>query len=628
MLLSNLSLQKRIGLLVLAGLTVSLALFSWLGIQSVNQSIDTALAERLTTARMMARHLDETLTYVLSQLQNTASHQEALFIKEQFDAEAHSMRGAFVRAQIFTQIALVDKSGKVLYSYPDEPKITGIDVSNQPEVKKVFDTGLPGVSDAVINPLSSKPMVLVTMPVKNSASQTVGVLMSTLDVQSTSGDALEQTGIGKTGYIEIIDGNGSVIAQSQPSSPRGITESSDHPVRFSNLIARNEATVGTCHRCHESRGVIERERDILAFAPLSPLSTTHWGIAIRQSEEEALAPARQLQTRLFLLGIVILLAAALLTWSLLQGVVKPIQGLISATKRVATGDFKAVAPLKRKDEIGQLNAAFYDMTQELARARDELVSLYEEAKQKEALRGQLFNYAISAREEERKRIARELHDEYGQTLTGLIMSIESLEDKTTKQTFNAKVENAKSIARRALEDLRRLTGDLRPSALDDLGLIAAIRAYIQRYLEAAGLRVKFESEGFDEDDRLSPVLETTLFRIVQEASHNVVKYANAREVRIQLQRLDSKVTVSIIDDGKGFEVESAMKSHNGVQHLGILGMKERTTLLGGTFEIESKSGQGTTINVEIPVSLSGALMSLPVKADGIIDANMGEVKNG
>ena len=137
-----------------------------------------------------------------------------------------------------------------------------------------------------------------------------------------------------------------------------------------------------------------------------------------------------------------------------------------------------------------------------------MISRYEEAKEKEELRGELLNSVISAQEEERRRIARELHDEYGQTLTGLIMSIESLENMTTPEQsqLKRKLADTKSLIVSTLDSIRKLTLDLYPSSLDDLGLVAAIRTYIANHLQTGGISVKFDSQGLSQ--RPVPPVET------------------------------------------------------------------------------------------------------------------------
>ncbi len=214
-------------------------------------------------------------------------------------------------------------------------------------------------------------MVLISAPISNEGGEIIGVLSSLIDIEQSGIGAFDPAiTVGETGYTEIVDENGIVLARTSPGAPPEILEKSDHPGRFAELINQGKATVGTCHRCHETGEELQRRRDVLAFAPLS---TASWGVAIRQSEEEALAPARQLETRFLLLGLTVLAGAFLLAGIMMRGIVNPIRMLTSATKKVAAGDFKAAIPVKRQDEIGELSTAFHTMTQELAKSRDELL---------------------------------------------------------------------------------------------------------------------------------------------------------------------------------------------------------------------------------------------------------------
>ncbi|MDZ4246484.1 MAG: GAF domain-containing sensor histidine kinase, partial [Dehalococcoidia bacterium] len=241
--------------------------------------------------------------------------------------------------------------------------------------------------------------------------------------------------------------------------------------------------------------------------------------------------------------------------------------------------------------------------------------LYEDAKQKEKLKGQLLDSVINAQEEERKRVARELHDEYGQTLTGLIMSIESMENITLPEqhVFRERLNAAKNIVKGALTELRRLTLGLRPSTLDDLGLAATIRSYAKTHLEEAGINVDFKSKGLN--SRLATALETALFRIIQEAIHNIGKYAEARNVTITIEAGSETITATVRDDGKGFDVDEVFKTRINSKSLGLLGIQERVSLLSGTFEIKSVIGEGTTIVIEIPV-VESLLTPGPAKING------------
>ncbi|MBI4334098.1 MAG: HAMP domain-containing protein [Chloroflexi bacterium] len=600
-MIGKLSLRGRISGLALVALLMGLGIFSWLGVQSVNDSVKRTLDERLTIARIVANYLDETLMYVRVQVQNAAASPEGLPDEKEFEALSASLRDTLTRSRVrVTGIFLIGPDGKVLRATPYEPGMIGIDMFYYPEVRDALVKGAPTISGLVSGPGMKAPAVLVSSPVLDVGGKSLGVLSASIDVEQSSISAFSQTiRVGRTGYVEIVDGNGIVLARTKPGSPPKVFEMSDHPDRFATLIRQGEATVGTCHRCHEGTGEIEKQQDVLAFAPLSVAS---WGVAIRQAEEEALSPTEQLKMQFLVLGVILLACTLLLVWATIQGIVKPIRMLTSAARKLADGDFAAALPLERNDEIGQLSTAFDSMRREVARARDELVSRYKAAKHKEELRGQLLSSVISAQEEERKRIARELHDEFGQTLTGLIMSIESLEDLTTPEQTQLKerLAKTKALLGRTLADIRKLTLDLRPSSLDDLGLLAALRAYIQDYPEKAGIKVQFKTSGIT--GRLDPAVETALFRIVQEATHNAVKHARAGNLEIELAARDGKVLATVEDDGKGFDVDALYQAGIGAHSSGILGIQERTALLGGTFSIKSQPGEGTRLRVEIPMT--------------------------
>ncbi|MBI2849838.1 MAG: GAF domain-containing protein [Chloroflexi bacterium] len=757
--ISNMALQKKISLLVLAGLGLSLALFSLLSVQSLNESTRRILEQRLAISRILANSVDENMTQALAHMQSAAAL-NFLPTEQESNVLVSPLRQTLIDTGISVQnIFLVNPEGKIEQVVPENPAILGTDWSRLLEVKQTLETGKPVISNEFTEPQTATEMVLAVVPFVTSQGKILGVLAASIDPAESSIRSMSQiVQIGNTGYVEIVDGNGLVLARTEPGVPPRLLEKSDHPGRFSDLIREGKAVVRTCHRCHEGKQELFRRRDIIAFAPLS---TIPWGVAIRQSEDEALAPTRQLEFRLLSLGVILLLGALLLVWFMTQGVVKPLKMLKAAAQRFAVGNFDAAVPLRRGDEIGQLSVSFYTMAQELAKSRNQLLSrnkelaamnsisvavsqsldlkqlsesalqnvlkitqtttgciflassdgdrlepmislgssvifgcqksglakadcacrqvlrhrqtlmvtdvsqcpmlgaeakgeavtsfasiplnsknralgimnvacsgelyftekdfelfnsigfqvglamensfLYNEAKQKEELRGQLLSSIISAQEEERKRISRELHDGSGQTLTAAIMNVESIETliPAKESVLNEKIQGVKALIAHTLEDIRRLTHDLRPMALDDLGLASAIRAYVKNRLEPANIQVKFESKGLTASRRLSPAIENALFRIIQEATNNIVRHANAHKVDIQLSLENDMVKAIVEDDGRGFETESVFTSES-KQSLGLLGIKERVALLGGTFSIKSRRYQGTRLAVEIP----------------------------
>jgi len=197
---------------------------------------------------------------------------------------------------------------------------------------------------------------------------------------------------------------------------------------------------------------------------------------------------------------------------------------------------------------------------------------------------------VAAQELERKRLARELHDETGQALTTLLLGLRGLEEAATLDDVRSSVASLKELTVQTLQDVRRLAVELRPSALDDFGLVPALERLSRTFGEQTGLVVELEARL---GGRLPGEVETALYRIVQEALTNIGRHAGARHVSVLLTQKDSAVTAIVEDDGRGFE-----PGRPGDRGLGLLGMRERLALLDGTLTIESSPGAGTTIVAE------------------------------
>ena len=208
---------------------------------------------------------------------------------------------------------------------------------------------------------------------------------------------------------------------------------------------------------------------------------------------------------------------------------------------------------------------------------------------------------IKAQEEERRRIARELHDETSQSLTGLIIGIKMLEETVpaAMPDLRERLANIKDLAHQTLNEVHTMAVRLRPSILDDLGLAAALRSYAKEFSENTGVQVDTQLLALGE--RLSPELETVLYRVVQEALTNIARHAGASSCRVTLRRKETCVQGMIEDNGKGFNPERALASDEQGRGLGLHGMKERIDLVGGSLEFESRPGEGTSIFLEVPL---------------------------
>jgi signal transduction histidine kinase len=229
--------------------------------------------------------------------------------------------------------------------------------------------------------------------------------------------------------------------------------------------------------------------------------------------------------------------------------------------------------------------------------------LWEEVKRKEMLRGQLLSQVITAQEAERKRIARELHDDAGQLLTTLLVGLRTLEQTAAlPDSVQRSVADLRELAKNIFDEVHRLAVELRPTALDQLGLVKALESCLRDFGGRVGLKTDFEVSGLN-GLRLPGDVEITIYRVTQEALSNVAKHAAASHVGMMLEKRNGSVIAVIEDDGRGFEVESAVSSIDGQRpHLGLFGMQERVELIGGRLTIESTRDAGTTVFVEIPLN--------------------------
>jgi signal transduction histidine kinase len=201
---------------------------------------------------------------------------------------------------------------------------------------------------------------------------------------------------------------------------------------------------------------------------------------------------------------------------------------------------------------------------------------------------------VEAQELERRRLSRELHDETGQALTSILLGLRSLEESLETDEARAATAGLRELVVATLQDVRRLAVELRPSALDDFGLVAALEHLTTSFQEQTGIQVDFGAALGEE--RLPGEVETALYRIVQESLTNVVKHARAERVSIALTRMQHSVKAVVEDDGQGFDPENTRDGG-----FGVVGMRERLSLLGGRLRVESRPGAGTTIAADVPL---------------------------
>jgi signal transduction histidine kinase len=246
------------------------------------------------------------------------------------------------------------------------------------------------------------------------------------------------------------------------------------------------------------------------------------------------------------------------------------------------------------DRAKQLETLVESRTAKLAESNEQL---RREMAKREALRRKLLH----AQEEERRRIARELHDQMGQNLTALNVGLKSLLDRQSRSGLDSRVQRLQELATQTARDLHRVAVELRPTPLDDLGLVKAIRSLTETWSTRHGIDVDFEA-GQYQPASISSEIETILYRIIQEALNNVARHSGATRVALVLRHTADQVQAIIEDDGRGFDAHVAFQSGNGSNRLGLLGIQERLSTVGGNFKVESAPERGATLLVRIPIS--------------------------
>jgi two-component system, NarL family, sensor histidine kinase UhpB len=278
-----------------------------------------------------------------------------------------------------------------------------------------------------------------------------------------------------------------------------------------------------------------------------------------------------------------LIVSVVINYALLKFALSPLTRLRETMQQAQAGDMSSTAPV----------TGFDPDADSLARTFNTMLAAIDDLSKTRAIQ------ILHAQEQERKRIARELHDETSQVLTSLLISLAMLEESVASETARTRIAETRALAHQTLRAVRNLSIDLRPSALDDLGLLPALRWYIKEYQQKCGVEVEFVSSGLRE--RLPAEMETAIYRIIQESLTNTARHAHATRVRVTVSEGNAAIRMRIADDGAGFDAPAVLRTPWQDRGLGLGGMMERASLLNGSVDIESEPGAGTVISVNIPV---------------------------
>ena len=604
------SLRRRVYVLMGIGvafplIVIAAAVLFWLS------SMDARIREvRLSAVAAAALHFDEELTGDLETLQRLAAGVAAAS-KEDRAAVERAVREAHHMLRYREATFVLDRDGRPIAEEPvasipaDAPGLG-------PLVRQVLESGRPRLSGMLQS--ARGPFVFELVPIRDWSGQVTAVAGATFRPERRGFEVMLKNLLrAETGTAELIDGAGTVVASTERDriGARAVCAR-----RMVELAVEKRTRAVVCADCHAELDVPFRPEGHLTFAALG---SAPWGVAVRQTKREALPSEGALPWWVVvwaLLGQCVL--AGVFAWGAARSVTQPVAVLTDHAERIAGGELAWPIPELGEDEVGRLGKSLERMRQNLAmliadvadanavlelRVEERTRELNEanaQLREREEDRSQMLRKIITAQEDERKRIARELHDETTQSLAVLAMGIEAAME-AVRSGKSPRLDEVKSLAVRTLEDVHRLILDLRPSVLDDLGLLSAIRWYAERHLQSRGISVRCE---FGDLPRLPPEMETALFRMCQETLSNVARHAQASAVLVQVGMDAGDVHIEIEDDGKGFDAAEVAK-REGRRPWGLLGIRERAEILGGSARVDSSPGSGTHVAIRIPIERRG-----------------------
>ncbi len=400
-------------------------------------------------------------------------------------------------------------------------------------------------------------------------------------------------------YIVVLSTKGGIISH-------GFTFPKEAPA---DLLGKNG---DLCAACHAALSPTEVPADMLETKPSAQLSTGHLRAYTRREGLilEVTVPigggkpgsvrlgvgdkiiAREMGsiTRSLAISVTLCMIVGLTLAGFLTSVtLRPIRDLVGATRRLGEGDFAVRAKIFSLDEIGHLASVFNKMAEGMETYRRAV-------EEKEAARQLLIGKIVRAQEEERKHVARELHDQLGQMLSKTLLTVDSscaaCENKQTQ------CPEIRTDIRDMIDEVRMLAWKVRPSILDDYGLNRALEQYIAQIGKRVSFALDYESVIPSETERFtSPEVEATLYRITQEAITNIIRHAKATQASVILMCREKEIVLLVEDNGQGFVAEKG----ESVRSLGLMGMRERAALVSGELTIDSEAGKGTTVRVRIPL---------------------------
>ncbi len=326
---------------------------------------------------------------------------------------------------------------------------------------------------------------------------------------------------------------------------------------------------------------------------------TPWVVVLEFPHQAFSQSSKQFFNWLIIAGLILIGGGIAAAWIMSRHLTRPLNTLTAAAEAIAEGNYMSNVVVRGDDEVGKLERSFNVMSAKLKAAQHVMEQQILEAKQMNEQLRNLSAHMENVREEERLHIAREMHDELGQLLTGFKMEVYLLKRKLAGEAdagIAEKIRSLENAAGEAIQFVRRLSSELRLGPLEDLGLVAALEWYCGEFTKRYHIPVTFKSSVTNL--QAPPLINTGLFRIYQESLTNVARHANATHVEVSFNIINDHCALIIKDNGKGFNARTSEKRKT----LGLLGMNERAMMIGGALKITSAKDKGTVVEITVPVT--------------------------
>ena len=372
------------------------------------------------------------------------------------------------------------------------------------------------------------------------------------------------------GSVILVDQNINMLYQS------GLQEIPENLLNYPGITEALRGETGTTYLD------VEGGEHVIVY---SPISTTNWALVIDEPWREITSPLLRYSESGSLILLPIVIFALIALWFGTLKIIQPLRAFQTQAAMFTQGDFKAFnEPVGGIEEIQTLQTTFIGMAEEVEKAQQVLT--------------RYLNVVTKGQEEERKRLARELHDDTLQSLIALNQRIMIARRMTDNGDLRGPLTEIETMLGKTMQELRRLTRALRPIYLEDLGLVSALESLGHEMSESIGIPILFKLEGIER--RLPDNIEIALYRITQEAISNISKHANASRAEIAISYNDTNLILKIGDDGVGFDSPKNLSELSSIGHYGLLGIHERADLINADYQIQSEPGQGTIIIVQVP----------------------------